>query len=149
MPREEESEIDDGDMEGERREDENHVVLGEGREAGYEEGRKSVALRDEARVAKAVVGGGVNEEGGGGGGDDGEEEVGERNGEGRRRERDGGPEAVEGLGFGAEAIGAFEFFSVMSSFRHHPKMKKARWQWRWPLLLYSLISFPSKPKNTR
>ncbi|KAL3729283.1 hypothetical protein ACJRO7_026418 [Eucalyptus globulus] len=67
----EESEVDDGDVEGRRREDEGDVVLGEGREAADEEGRESAALRDEARVGDPVAGGGVNEErrrGGGGGG---------------------------------------------------------------------------------
>ncbi|KAI6675471.1 hypothetical protein NL676_003377 [Syzygium grande] len=90
----EESEVDDGDVEGRRREDEGDVVLGEGREAGREEGRESAALRDEAPGGDPAVGGGVDEEGGGGGGggggEDGEEEVGERNGEGRGgRGRDG------------------------------------------------------------
>lgn len=120
----EESEVDDGEVEGKWREDEDDVVLGEGREAADEEGRESAALRDEARVGDPVAGGGVDEERrGGGGGEDGEEEVGERNGEGRRRERDGGPEAAEGPGFGAEAIDGFDFFGAVTSFRHREMMK--------------------------
>lgn len=51
----EESEVYDGDVEGKRREDESDVVLGEGREAGHEEGRESVALRDEAQVGEASL----------------------------------------------------------------------------------------------
>lgn len=71
-----------------------------------------------------MAGGGVDEERrGGGGGEDGEEEVGERNGEGRRRERDGGLEAAEGPAFGAEAIDGLEFFGAVTSFRHREMMK--------------------------
>lgn len=113
-------------MERRRGEDEGDVVSGE---EGFEGGGEGGDLAEEGGVGEVAGGGGVDQERGGGegrgGGGGGGVEEGEgvlEDGEGlrRRRERDGGAEAVVGFGLLAEAILGIEG----DCFRHGNELDK-------------------------
>lgn len=101
----EEGEIEDGDVERRRGENEGHVAF-EQRE-GLEGESEGVDLAEEGLVRDVAVGGGVDEGGRGGlghgGTEEGEGELGEGEGLRERREWDRRPERVEGLGTWAVA----------------------------------------------
>lgn len=101
----EEGEIEYGDVQGRRREDECHVAFGEVRGEGLEGVGEGYNLAEEEGVGEVAVGGGVDEDGGGGdggGGEEGEGVVGEGERLGGWRERDVWTEAVEGSGLRGE-----------------------------------------------
>lgn len=134
-------EVEDGDLERGRGDNQGDVVFGEGGEGGAEGEGEGFCLAEEVRVGEAEAGGGVDEERGGGEAgrgwgavEESESVVGEGEGLGWGREADGRAEAVEGFGLVAEAAAWVDCGGGgvwLGCFRHWSLEREKCVAWRW------------------